>query len=417
MPRLPLTCHTIALCIAANWDFGEIIMAWKTLDDMDLAGKRVLVRVDINVPMEDGRVTDTTRIDRIVPTITDIVKAGGSPIMLAHFGRPKGQYVPEMSLSPLVPYLNDTFGHEVTFIERPSREAIDALPATAVVLVENTRFTAMEEANDPQMAGFLATLGDIYCNDAFSAAHRAHASTEGVAKLLPNCAGRLMQAELSALEAALSTPKRPVVAVVGGAKVSTKLELLGNLVAKVDHLVIGGGMANTFLAAQGIDVGKSLCEHDLADTARDILGKAEAAGCEVVLPSDVVVAREFKAGADNETVAADACPSDAMILDAGPASVMRIEAILASAKTLIWNGPLGAFEIEPFNAATNAAAKAAAELSKSGQLISVAGGGDTVAALNGAGAADDFTYISTAGGAFLEWMEGKTLPGVAALSA
>jgi phosphoglycerate kinase len=392
-------------------------MAWKTLDDMDLAGKRVLVRVDINVPMEDGRVTDTTRIDRIVPTITDIVKAGGSPIMLAHFGRPKGQYVPEMSLSPLVPYLNDAFGHEVTFIERPSREAIDALPAAAVVLVENTRFTAMEEANDPQMAGFLATLGDIYCNDAFSAAHRAHASTEGVAKLLPNCAGRLMQAELSALEAALSTPKRPVVAVVGGAKVSTKLELLGNLVAKVDHLVIGGGMANTFLAAQGIDVGKSLCEHDLADTARDILGKAEAAGCEVVLPSDVVVAREFKAGADNETVAADPCPSDAMILDAGPASVARIEAILASAKTLIWNGPLGAFEIEPFNAATNAAAKAAAELSKSGQLISVAGGGDTVAALNGAGAADDFTYISTAGGAFLEWMEGKALPGVAALSA
>ena len=390
-------------------------MAWKTLDDMDLAGKRVLVRVDINVPMEDGKVTDTTRIDRIVPTIQDIVKAGGSPIMLAHFGRPKGQYVPEMSLSPLVPYLAEAFGEEVTFIERPSREMIDDLPATAVVLVENTRFTAMEEANDPQMAGFLATLGDIYCNDAFSAAHRAHASTEGVAKLLPNCAGRLMQAELSALEAALSTPKRPVVAVVGGAKVSTKLELLGNLVAKVDHLVIGGGMANTFLAAQGIDVGKSLCEHDLADTAREILAKAKGAGCDVVLPSDVVVAREFKAGADNETVAADACPSDAMILDAGPQSVARIEGILAQAKTLIWNGPLGAFEIEPFNAATNAAAKAAADLSKAGSLVSVAGGGDTVAALNGAGAAEDFTYISTAGGAFLEWMEGKTLPGVAAL--
>ena len=390
-------------------------MAWKTLDDMDLAGKRVLVRVDINVPMEDGKVTDTTRIDRIVPTIQDIVKAGGSPIMLAHFGRPKGQYAPEMSLSPLVPYLAEAFGEEVTFIERPSREMIDDLPATAVVLVENTRFTAMEEANDPQMAGFLATLGDIYCNDAFSAAHRAHASTEGVAKLLPNCAGRLMQAELSALEAALSTPKRPVVAVVGGAKVSTKLELLGNLVAKVDHLVIGGGMANTFLAAQGIDVGKSLCEHDLADTAREILAKAKDAGCDVVLPSDVVVAREFKAGADNETVAADACPSDAMILDAGPQSVARIEGILAQAKTLIWNGPLGAFEIEPFNAATNAAAKAAADLSKAGSLVSVAGGGDTVAALNGAGAAEDFTYISTAGGAFLEWMEGKTLPGVAAL--
>ena len=390
-------------------------MAWKTLDDMDLAGKRVLVRVDINVPMEDGKVTDTTRIDRIVPTIQDVVKAGGSPIMLAHFGRPKGQYVPEMSLSPLVPYLAEAFGKEVTFTERPSREMIDDLPATAVVLIENTRFTAMEEANDPQMAGFLATLGDIYCNDAFSAAHRAHASTEGVAKLLPNCAGRLMQAELSALEAALSTPKRPVVAVVGGAKVSTKLELLGNLVAKVDHLVIGGGMANTFLAAQGIDVGKSLCEHDLADTAREILAKAKDAGCDVVLPSDVVVAREFKAGADNETVASDACPSDAMILDAGPQSVARIEGILAQANTLIWNGPLGAFEIEPFNAATNAAAKAAADLSKAGSLVSVAGGGDTVAALNGAGAAEDFTYISTAGGAFLEWMEGKTLPGVAAL--
>ncbi|QTN35403.1 phosphoglycerate kinase [Cognatishimia activa] len=390
-------------------------MAWKTLDDMDLAGKRVLVRVDINVPMEDGKVTDTTRIDRIVPTIQDIVKAGGSPIMLAHFGRPKGQYVPEMSLNPLVPYLAEAFGEEVTFIERPSREMIDDLPATAVVLVENTRFTAMEEANDPQMAGFLATLGDIYCNDAFSAAHRAHASTEGVAKLLPNCAGRLMQAELSALEAALSTPKRPVVAVVGGAKVSTKLELLGNLVAKVDHLVIGGGMANTFLAAQGIDVGKSLCEHDLADTAREILAKAKDAGCDVVLPSDIVVAREFKAGADNETVASDACPADAMILDAGPQSVARIEGILAQAKTLIWNGPLGAFEIEPFNAATNAAAKAAADLSKAGSLVSVAGGGDTVAALNGAGAAEDFNYISTAGGAFLEWMEGKTLPGVAAL--
>ena len=390
-------------------------MAWKTLDDMDLAGKRVLVRVDINVPMEDGKLTDTTRIDRIVPTIQDIVKAGGSPIMLAHFGRPKGQYVPEMSLSPLVPYLSDATGHDVTFIERPSRDMIDALPATQVVLIENTRFTAMEEANDPQMAGFLASLGDIYCNDAFSAAHRAHASTEGVAKLLPNCAGRLMQAELSALEAALSTPKRPVVAVVGGAKVSTKLELLGNLVAKVDHLVIGGGMANTFLAAQGVNVGKSLCEHDLADTARDILAKAKDAGCDIVLPSDVVVAREFKAGADNETVAADACPEDAMILDAGPQSVARIDGILAQAKTLIWNGPLGAFEIEPFNAATNAAALAAAKLSKAGSLVSVAGGGDTVAALNGAGAAEDFTYISTAGGAFLEWMEGKTLPGVAAL--
>jgi len=392
-------------------------MAWKTLDDLDLNGKRVLTRVDINVPMEDGKVTDATRITRIVPTIKDILAKGGSPILLAHFGRPKGQFVPELSLSPLVPALAEAFGTEVTFIERPSRDAIDALPANAVVLVENTRFSAMEEKNDPQMAGFLATLGDIYCNDAFSAAHRAHASTEGVAKLLPNCAGRLMQAELSALESALSKPERPVVAVVGGAKVSTKLELLGNLVEKVDHLVIGGGMANTFLAAQGLPVGKSLCEHDLADTAREIMAKAKSAGCDIVLPADLVVAREFKAGADNETVATNACPDDAMILDAGPVAVERISSILDQAKTLIWNGPLGAFEIEPFNAATNAAAAKAAELSKAGQLISVAGGGDTVAALNGANAADDFTYISTAGGAFLEWMEGKTLPGVAALEA
>ena len=390
-------------------------MAWKTLDDLDLNCKRVLTRVDINVPMENGKVTDATRIERIVPTIKDILAKGGSPILLAHFGRPKGKPVPEMSLQPLVPSLEAAFGTSVTFIERPSREAIDALPADAVVLVENTRFTPMEEANDPQMAGFLSTLGDVYCNDAFSAAHRAHASTEGVAKLLPNCAGRLMQAELSALESALATPERPVVAIVGGAKVSTKLELLGNLVAKVDHLVIGGGMANTFLAAQGIDVGKSLCEHEMADTAREILEKAKAAGCDIILPTDVVVAGEFAAGAANETVAADACPADKMILDAGPDTVAKIAGVFENAKTLIWNGPLGAFEIEPFNAATNAAAIKAAELSKAGQLISVAGGGDTVAALNGAGAADSFTYISTAGGAFLEWMEGKTLPGVAAL--
>ncbi len=390
-------------------------MSWKTLDDMDLNGKRVLTRVDINVPMEDGRITDTTRIDRIVPTIRDIRAAGGSPVLLAHFGRPKGQPNPDMSLAPLVPALTEAFGCAVTFIERPSRDWIDAQPDDAVILVENTRFTPMEEANDPRMAQFLATLGDVYCNDAFSAAHRAHASTEGVAHLLPSCAGRLMQAELEALEAALSTPKRPVVAVVGGAKVSTKLDLLGNLVEKVDTLVIGGGMANTFLAAQGIDVGKSLAEHDMTDTAREIMDKAKAAGCMIILPSDVVVAREFKAGAASETAAADACPADAMILDAGPQSVAAIKEAFADASTLIWNGPLGAFEIEPFDAATNAAAKAAAAATRAGNLISVAGGGDTVAALNQAGAADDFTYISTAGGAFLEWMEGKTLPGVAAL--
>lgn len=390
-------------------------MGWNTLDDMDLAGKVVLTRVDINVPVEDGKVTDATRIERIKPTITDILAKGGKPVMLAHFGRPKGEYVPEMSLRVTVPTLEAVLGRSVTFIERPDRAAIDAAPADAVILIENTRFSAMEEANDPKMAGFLASLGDIFCNDAFSAAHRAHASTTGVAELLPNCAGRLMAEELDALEKALGTPERPVVAIVGGAKVSTKLDLLGNLIAKVDAIVIGGGMANTFLAAQGIDVGKSLCEHDLADTARDIMARAEAAGCQLLLPEDVVVAAEFKANPENKTVAVDACPADMMILDAGPLSVGQIEVLFATAKTVIWNGPLGAFEIEPFQTATFAAARAAAELTKSEDMITVAGGGDTVAALNQAGVADDFTYISSAGGAFLEWMEGKTLPGVAAL--
>ncbi|MCK0148795.1 phosphoglycerate kinase [Marivita sp. S6314] len=390
-------------------------MAWKTLDDMDLAGKRVLTRVDINVPVKDGQVTDATRITRIVPTITDILAKGGTPILLAHFGRPKGQPNPEMSLRITLPALEDALGRAVTFVERPSREDIDALPMDAVVLVENTRFSPMEEANDPKMAQFLATLGDVFCNDAFSAAHRAHASTTGVAHLLPSCAGRLMEAELRALESALGQPKRPVVAVVGGAKVSTKLDLLSNLIEKVDMLVIGGGMANTFLAAQGVNVGTSLCEHDLADTAREIAAKAADAGCDILLPRDVVVANEFKAGAASQTVMTENCPDDAMILDAGPESVAHICAAFDRAETLIWNGPLGAFEIPPFDAATNAAAAHAAKLSRAGSLISVAGGGDTVAALNKAGAADSFTYISTAGGAFLEWMEGKDLPGVAAL--
>ena len=390
-------------------------MAWKTLDDMDLNGKLVLTRVDLNVPMDGTTVTDTTRIERIVPTITDIIAKGGTPVMLAHFGRPKGQPNPNMSLRLVIPALTSALGREVTFVEHPDRASLDALPEGAVVLVENTRFSVMEEANDPRMSGFLATLGDVYCNDAFSAAHRAHASTEGVAHLLPACAGRLMAAELKALEAALSAPERPVVAVVGGAKVSTKLDLLGNLVRKVDTLVIGGGMANTFLAAQGYGVGKSLAEHDMADTAREIMAKAEEAACEIILPIDVVCATEFAEGADNITVAADACPSDRMILDAGPRSVARVAEVFEGAKTLIWNGPLGAFEIAPFDAATNAAAAHAAKLTRDGKLISVAGGGDTVAALNKAGAADDFTYISSAGGAFLEWMEGKTLPGVAAL--
>lgn len=396
-------------------------MSWKTLDDLDLGGKVVLTRVDINVPMEDGRVTDHTRIQRIVPTIRDILAKGGKPVLLAHFGRPKGQVAPDMSLQQLVPALEIAIGASVLFCADcrgpAAHVAVNVLPEGAVLLLENTRFHAGEEKNDDTLATEIAALGDIYCNDAFSAAHRAHASTEALARKLPACAGRLMQAELSALEAALGQPTRPVVAVVGGAKVSTKLDLLGNLVGKVDTLVIGGGMANTFLAAQGIDVGKSLCEHEMADTARDIVIKAKAAGCTILLPSDIVVAREFKAGADNETLPANACPADAMILDAGPATVDAVGQALDAAKTLIWNGPMGAFEIAPFDAATNAAALKAAAATKAGTLTSVAGGGDTVAALNQAGAAEDFTYISTAGGAFLEWMEGKTLPGVAALQA
>ena len=394
-------------------------MGWKTLDDMELVGKRVLVRVDINVPVEDGRVTDATRIERIVPTVRDILALGGRPILLAHFGRPRGKVVPEMSLAQLVPTLAAALGAPVAFardcVGDVARAAVAGIQPGQVLLLENTRFNPGEEANEPSFVAALAALGDVYINDAFSASHRAHGSTEGIARLLPSAAGRLMQAELSALEAALGDPVRPVVAVVGGAKISTKLDLLGNLVTRVDNLVIGGGMANTFLAAQGIDVGKSLCEHDMADTAREIMHKAEAAGCKILLPTDVVVAREFKAGAASEVVAADACPPDAMILDAGPDTVAAIKAVFDQARTLIWNGPLGAFEIAPFDAATNAAARHAAELSREGTLTSVAGGGDTVAALNQAGVADDFTYVSTAGGAFLEWMEGKDLPGVAAL--
>ncbi len=394
-------------------------MGWKTLDEMDLQGKRVLVRVDINVPLEDGRVTDSTRIDRVAPTIADILAAGGRPILLAHFGRPKGQRIPEMSLQPLVPALEAAFGARVVFAADstgPAAEAAaQALAEGEVLLLENTRFHPGEEKNDPDLARQMAALGDVYVNDAFSAAHRAHASTEALARLLPAAAGRLMQAELSALEAALGAPERPVMAVVGGAKVSTKLDLLGNLVQKVDMLVIGGGMANTFLAAQGLDVGRSLAEHDMAGTAREIAAKAAEAGCEIVLPIDVVVAREFAENAPSQVVPAAECPADAMILDAGPESCAHIAQLMQTARTLIWNGPLGAFEIAPFDTATNAAARQAADLTRAGQLTTVAGGGDTVAALNRAGAAQDFSYVSTAGGAFLEWMEGKTLPGVAAL--
>ncbi len=391
-------------------------MTWKTLDDMDLSGKRVLTRVDLNVPVEDGRVSDATRIARIVPTISDILAKGGSPVLLAHFGRPKGKPDPEMSLKIVLPALEEALGRPVVFATDATRAFVDAQAADAVILVENTRFHAGEEKNDPDLARTFAALGDVYVNDAFSAAHRAHASTEGIARLLPSYAGRTMQAELDALEAGLGNPQRPVIAIVGGAKVSTKLDLLSNLVEKVDALAIGGGMANTFLAAQGVNVGKSLCEHDLAGKAREILETARKAGCEVILPVDGVVAREFKANADNETVPVGNIPAGAMMLDVGPETVEAVNAWIAKAKTLVWNGPFGAFELTPFDKATLAVAKFAAYQTKAGKLVSVAGGGDTVSALNHAGVADDFTYVSTAGGAFLEWMEGKELPGVAALS-
>ncbi|MEO0760320.1 MAG: phosphoglycerate kinase [Pseudomonadota bacterium] len=403
-------------------------MAVRTLDTLEIADRRVLIRVDLNVPMKDGQVTDDTRIRAHLPTICEVMTRGGLPILLAHFGRPKGTVVAEMSLGQVADALQAALAAHVAPEPAPNvmvapdcigplaEEAAERLTRGQVLILENTRFHAGEEANDPAFVDQLAVVGDVYVNDAFSAAHRAHASTEGLAHRLPSAAGRLMQAEIEALEKALATPERPVVAVVGGAKVSTKLDLLGNLIGRVDTLVIGGGMANTFLAAEGKPVGKSLCEHDLLDTAREVAAKAAAAGCTVMLPTDVVVARAFEANAPSETVAADACPDDAMILDAGPESVAAVAAAFEGAKTLVWNGPLGAFEIEPFNAATDAAAMKAAELTEAGALLSVAGGGDTVAALNGSGAAARFSYLSTAGGAFLEWLEGKTLPGVAALT-
>ncbi|SMC44861.1 phosphoglycerate kinase [Fulvimarina manganoxydans] len=394
---------------------------FKTLDDADVTGKRVLLRVDLNVPMKDGKVSDKTRLERIIPTIRELSDRHARVILLAHFGRPKGQPNPEMSLAPVAPVLSELLNKPVGFSDHTigpvAAGIVEALRDGDVVLLENTRFHAGEEANEEGFVESLASLGDVFVNDAFSAAHRAHASTEGLARLLPSYAGRTMQAELEALEKGLGDPKRPVVAVVGGAKVSTKIDLLKNLVSRVDALVIGGGMANTFLAARGIDVGKSLCEHDLAETAKAIEAAAKASGCAIVLPVDAVIAREFKAGAASETVAVEAVPSDAMILDTGPDSVEAVNAWLDKAKTLVWNGPLGAFEIEPFDKATMTAARHAAELTKAGKLTSVAGGGDTVAALNQADVADDFTYVSTAGGAFLEWMEGKALPGVEVLKA
>jgi phosphoglycerate kinase len=395
---------------------------FKTLDDLpeDLTGKRVLVRVDLNVPMEGASVTDDTRLRAMLPTVLDLSDRGAIVLLLSHFGRPKGQVRPDMSTAQLVMPLSRLTGRSVRFIEdcqgAEAKRALTTMLPGNIGIFENTRFHLGEEKNDPALAKAMAELGDYYVNDAFSAAHRAHASTEGVAHLLPSFAGRAMEAELKALERALGNPERPVAAVVGGAKVSSKLAVLGHLVGKVDHLIIGGGMANTFLAARGINIGKSLCEHDLTGEANTIFERAGEAGCTIHLPYDVVVAKEFAANPPSlRTCNVHEVAPDEMILDIGPAAVEALSDVLKNCRTLVWNGPLGAFETEPFDAATVALARTAAALTKEGGLVSVAGGGDTVAALNQAGVADDFSFVSTAGGAFLEWMEGRTLPGVAAL--
>jgi phosphoglycerate kinase len=391
---------------------------FRTLDDVDVKGIRVLLRVDLNVPMEGGRVSDATRLKRVAPTITEISNKGGKVILLAHFGRPKGRD-PKESLKPVAAALADVIGKPVAFADdcvgEVAAKAIAAMQDGDILCLENTRFHAGEEKNDPAFVAELAKLGDIWVNDAFSAAHRAHASTEGLGHKLPAYAGRTMQAELLALGKALDAPTRPVIAIIGGAKVSTKIDLLENLVGKVDALVIGGGMANTFLHAQGIGVGKSLAEKDLAATALRIIDKAEAKNCAIILPVDAVVAFHFAANAPSHAYGLDAIPPDGMILDVGPQSIERINAAIDDAATLVWNGPVGAFEMTPFDHGTVVAARHAAARTKAKKLISVAGGGDTVAALNHAGVADDFSYVSTAGGAFLEWMEGKPLPGVEVL--
>jgi len=394
---------------------------FKTLDDLDLSGKRVLLRVDLNVPVADGKVTDTTRIERIVETIRDIVKVDGKAILLSHFGRPKGKVDPEFSLEVVIPDLVDLTGHPVGFIPTDwvdvadVKAAIDEAPAGSVLVLENTRFHPGEEKNDVELAKRMASLGDVYVNDAFSAAHRAHASTEALARLLPAAAGRAMQAELDALESGLGQPKRPVIAIVGGAKVSTKIDLLENLITKVEALVIGGAMANTFLHAGGLGVGKSLAEKDLAETANRIRDKADDARCAIILPIDAAVAWHFEANAPHRFYGVDAVDPEGMMLDIGPGSIERIKGAIDEAATVVWNGPLGAFEMKPFDHGTVEIAKYVAERTRAGKLVSVAGGGDTVAALAHAGVKNQFTYVSTAGGAFLEWMEGKPLPGVEAL--
>lgn len=393
--------------------------AFRTIDSLDVAGKRVLVRVDFNVPMKDGKVTDTTRIDRTLPTLRELSEKGAKVIVISHLGRPKGQKKPEFSLKPVAEALADALHAPVTFafdcIGPEATGVVNAMKDGGFAMLENLRFYPQEEKNDAEFAKELAKNGDILVSDAFSCAHRAHASVEALARIIPSVAGRLMQAELEALEGALVKPEHPVAAVVGGAKISTKLDVLGNLVSRVDQLIIGGAMANTFLNAKGVAVGKSLCEHDMADSAREIMSTAEKAGCEIVLPTDAVVASEFKEGASAETVPVGSVPEDKMILDVGPKSIEDLSRRLAGYKTLLWNGPLGAFEVRPFDAGTNAVAQEAAKLTKEGKLLSVAGGGDTVAALAHAGVGGQFSYVSTAGGAFLEWLEGKTLPGVAVL--
>ena len=392
---------------------------YRTLDDLDVRGKRVLVRLDLNVPMKDGKVTDATRIERQAPTLRELSDKGARVIVLSHFERPGGKVVPEMSLKPVAAALSDALKRPVAFAEDcvgPVAEAAVAkLRDGDVLLLENTRFHKGEEKNDPEFAKQLAALGDIYVNDAFSAAHRAHASTEGLAHLLPSAAGRSMEAELSHLSKALENPERPLMAVVGGAKISTKIALLENLVSRVNVLVIGGAMANTFLLAKDLPIGKSLAEKDQVGTAKRILAKADSVGATVMLPTDVVVAREFRAGATSRIIGATAVDEDEMILDVGPRTIQAFGRQLDKMKTVVWNGPFGAFEIPPFDRGTSSAAQAVAERTREGKLLSVAGGGDTVAALAHAGVVDDFTYVSTAGGAFLEWLEGRTLPGVAAL--
>ena len=391
---------------------------FRTLDDVDVSGKRVLMRVDLNVPVENGRVSDLTRIERVAPTISEVADKGGKVILLSHFGRPKGRDAAQ-SLKPVAPAIANVLKRPVAFADDcvgdPAMVAVEAMKAGDVLCLENTRFHPGEARNDPDFVAQLAALGDIFVNDAFSASHRAHASVEGLARRLPAYAGRSMQDELEALTKILQTPIRPLAAIVGGAKVSTKLDLLGSLLAKVDVLLIGGGMANTFLAARGYSVGKSLCERDLLPTAREIMDKGTAKGREIVLPVDAVVAKRFEANAPSRVVAADGIGDDEMILDIGPRSIEYVCSVLARVETLVWNGPFGAFELEPFDTATVEIAEAAAELTAAGKIKSVAGGGDTVAALNAAGAADRFTYVSTAGGAFLEWLEGKALPGVEVL--